>query len=441
MAGSRSVSDPVPASELPRDFPSITLSVPIVAVENGSTKIAGVLAASITLTDNFFSMLEPLEVEGTSAVSVTASDQTLFSNQETFNRSISRSATLENTGWTVTVSQNRETLDQRLRDLAVLQGLSLLFVFGAVVGFGFWEYRSNLTQTERLLDGFDRIREGEYEYRLDMASAEEWRQISDGFNDLAQGLATREAQLREREQRLSVLNRVLRHNLRNEMTVILNYAELVRELSERDQPRQAAETILDTGRDLADLSEKARQIEEALDAAEAGLREQDIIEILDGVLGDLHEEYPDADVRLHAPDNQTVAGIQSLWIAVRNVCENAVKHNDAEHPEVIVDVEPYERDGEPRVFVRVADDGPGIPEQEKSVLVQGRETSLEHGSGLGLWLVYWVVDKSDGHLRFDENDPRGSVVTMDLHATVPVDHTPSSPRVAADGELVAADDD
>ncbi|WP_162562404.1 hypothetical protein [Salinigranum rubrum] len=31
----------------------------------------------------------------------------------------------------------------------------------------------------------------------------------------------------------------------------------------------------------------------------------------------------------------------------------------------------------------VADNGPGIPRQERDVLVDGRETPLEHGSGSG----------------------------------------------------------
>ena len=42
------------------------------------------------------------------------------------------------------------------------------------------------------------------------------------------------------------------------------------------------------------------------------------------------------------------------------------------------------------------------------------ETPLQHGSGLGFWLVHWIVTASGGELRFEENDPRGSVVTLCL---------------------------
>jgi signal transduction histidine kinase len=99
-------------------------------------------------------------------------------------------------------------------------------------------------------------------------------------------------------------------------------------------------------------------------------------------------------------------------VAVDNLLENAVVHGDSLTPSVSVTVRRRETDG--TVDVVVADDGPGIPEQERQVLVDGRETPLEHGSGLGLWLVNWIVSESMGELAFDDNEPRGSVVTISL---------------------------
>ena len=61
----------------------------------------------------------------------------------------------------------------------------------------------------------------------------------------------------------------------------------------------------------------------------------------------------------------------------------------------------------------VADDGPGIPSSERALISEEQEiTQLRHASGLGLWLVNWVVTQSGGWLSFEDNDPRGTVVTL-----------------------------
>jgi signal transduction histidine kinase len=395
----------------------------------GGEEIVGVFQVAATIDAvTFFSMLRPLDTDHQNVIVEGPDGKTLHSSEaRAFNGTINGTATVGELGWEVTVSRDRTQLDQRQQDLAALQGVSLLAVFVTILGFGAWDYRSNLRQTERLLAGFDRIKSGDYGYRLSLSSAEEWSQISEGFNDLARGLAFREAQLLEREQRLGVLNRVLRHNVRNEMSVILNYAQLIQETTTDDQAATAADTIVDTGRKLTDLSEKARQIEEALDSADEGLVEQDVVGLLEDVVADHGDEREEVDLVFEGPDSMTAAAIPSLRVAFENVVENAVKHNDADDPRVEVALGQVTRDGEERVVVKVADNGPGIPEQEKNVLVQGRETALQHGSGLGLWLVYWVIDKSDGSLNFEENDPRGSVVAMELHADVPEDVTPTEP--------------
>ncbi|MFA9518229.1 ATP-binding protein [Halopenitus sp. H-Gu1] len=67
------------------------------------------------------------------------------------------------------------------------------------------------------------------------------------------------------------------------------------------------------------------------------------------------------------------------------------------------------------VTIRIADDGPGIPEQDRRILTDDHDIdALYHGSGIGLWYVYWVVKLSGGRLDFEENEPRGSIVVIEL---------------------------
>ena len=66
-------------------------------------------------------------------------------------------------------------------------------------------------------------------------------------------------------------------------------------------------------------------------------------------------------------------------------------------------------------MVRVADDGPSIPETEIDVLREDVETSSTfHGTGVGLWVMQWCVESLGGELSFEENEPRGNVVSIAL---------------------------
>jgi signal transduction histidine kinase len=98
-----------------------------------------------------------------------------------------------------------------------------------------------------------------------------------------------------------------------------------------------------------------------------------------------------------------------LLMAVEDLVENAIVHAHHAEPVVRVTVEPTDD----AVAFAVADDGPGIPDQELAVLDTGGETELQHGSGAGLWVVTWIVERSGGELSF-ETSSEGTTVTIRL---------------------------
>ena len=102
--------------------------------------------------------------------------------------------------------------------------------------------------------------------------------------------------------------------------------------------------------------------------------------------------------------------------AVANVVENAVEHNDSANPRITIETRPVTENGTEYTELRVADNGPGIPDSETAVLERGYETDLEHMSGLGLWTVHWILSNLEGKIRFEANEPRGSVVVLQLQA-------------------------
>ena len=62
--------------------------------------------------------------------------------------------------------------------------------------------------------------------------------------------------------------------------------------------------------------------------------------------------------------------------------------------------------------VTVRDRGPGVPDHELAVIRDGDESALEHGSGLGLWIVQWGVTATGGEIAFDTSDGTTATVTF-----------------------------
>ena len=226
-------------------------------------------------------------------------------------------------------------------------------------------------------------------------------------------------------QRLRVLNRVLRHDLRNDMNVIQGYASL---LEADDDPEVAgrAETIRRTAEELTSLGERARHLERLLDDETAETR-TDLAAVVERRLDAFEREYPHAQVRVDVPDRAPVGPVPLVGVVVDLLVENAVVHNDREEPMVSVGV----RTAEDHVVLRVADDGPGIPESERAVFESGTETPLRHSEGLGLWVVEWAVTEAGGRLDLRDRAV-GTVVSVALPRVEP------SPAAATDAARDAA---
>ncbi|RLM57591.1 PAS domain S-box protein [Halobellus sp. Atlit-31R] len=211
-----------------------------------------------------------------------------------------------------------------------------------------------------------------------------------------------------RIQQLQVLDRTLRHNLRNDMNIIQGYADVI----QRGHPSTAedAQEIIDASDRIMKNVSKQREVTNFLSETQPR-KHVDLREITDAVVSKNRSQHSDSDISVEAPEECTVLTLSSVSRAIEELIENAIVHSDQAEPTVEVSIEC----GSDVVEVRVADDGPGIPEMERRTLTREKEISpLYHGSGVGLWLANLVVRQADGVLTFEENDPRGSVVTIRL---------------------------
>ena len=241
--------------------------------------------------------------------------------------------------------------------------------------------------------------------------------VDDGRTPVARAVVFRDVTDQQtREQRLAVLNRILRHNVRNELDVVLAHADRI-----DDEDLRAG--IRDSATDLVDLGEKARDAEEIMTASTRSPEPVDLAAVVRAVADEYRPEGREegttggsgGEVTVDCPDELTVVTHRSVVERVLSeLVDNAVTHADGPSPHVEISLR-ESADGV--VELSVADDGPGIPDRERRILAEGGETQLEHGTGIGLWFVNWAVTQLGGELEFAANEPAGSVVTVRLHGT------------------------
>jgi signal transduction histidine kinase len=224
---------------------------------------------------------------------------------------------------------------------------------------------------------------------------------------------------RRREQRVGVLNRVLRHNLRNDLTVVLGNVTAAAEAADDPAIERLLETAATQTRELSALGERARDVEATMSGSVAADQVVDVHETAVDVRDDVLERYPAATVDVDVPpDCRVTADPDVLRVVFENLVENGIVHDHGDDPHVTVSVDrPSDgsgrTDSEPTetastadggaVTFAVTDNGPGVPDHELDVL-DARESSLEHGSGLGLFVVNWGVTTLGGDLAFDADD-------------------------------------
>ncbi|MBX0295596.1 PAS domain S-box protein [Haloarcula nitratireducens] len=208
------------------------------------------------------------------------------------------------------------------------------------------------------------------------------------------------------EQLVGLLNRVLRHNLRNELTVIQGYAELVGDPPSDVDVGARIRRPVDR---LVGLSERAHELE-TYAARDARPTRIDAAALLESVAAAHRERIPAATVTVENGTAPDVCAGAELERAVDELVANALAHDSA--PDTTVRLTARAADG--WVEITVADDGPGIPSMEAAVVEAGEETALQHGKGLGLWLVNWIVTRYGGSFQIGRQD--GTVATLRLPA-------------------------
>jgi len=221
-----------------------------------------------------------------------------------------------------------------------------------------------------------------------------------------------ERTLEEQRDSLKLLNQVVRHDIRNQLMVVESYTELLEDSLPDDRSRTYARTVIEAAKQATDITETAQDVTDVLLRAESDRTPMALRTELIGQVERVRSDEDRAAITVEGSIPDVAVFADDLLEAVfRNLLTNAVVHNDKETAEITVSA----RVSDETVCVSIADNGPGIADDHKEQIFKEGEKGLESGgTGIGLYLVETLVGKYGGDVWVEDNDPVGSVFTVEL---------------------------
>lgn len=205
----------------------------------------------------------------------------------------------------------------------------------------------------------------------------------------------------------AVLHRILRHNLRNNMSVVLCLLDDI-EANGDEETAETAGRAKKKIQSFVRLTDRVRQANVGMTAPPGSRELRDVSAIVESRVDQLRQKNDDLSVEMDLSEDALASVGETFGLVVDNLVESALSDGTpAPHLRICVETD---RD---TVRLLVEDSHQSIPAADLTAVAAGSETALEHGLGVELWLVDWLVDANDGEVAFETNGD-GQQVTIEL---------------------------
>ena len=304
-------------------------------------------------------------------------------------------------------------MDLQIVIIAAFALIALLVVAGVVLISSNYYIRSILVPLTQVVEKAKMITNGSYGIQIQT-------NYDDEIGELAQTINEMSMQINRNEKTQSEFISSLSHELRTPLTAITGWSETLLSSDELDEAtRRGVKIILGEGKRLTEM------VLELLDFT----RIQDGRMTLNMEPTDIRGEFEDTvfmygsrlaqeGIKLEYIDSEEdipeiSCDPKRLRQVFLNILDNAAKHGgEGKRIEAAIT---YEEDF---VIVRIRDFGPGIPEDELSLVKQKfyKGSSKARGSGIGLSVCDEIVQMHGGMLTLENAPGGGTLVTVELPA-------------------------
>ena len=220
-----------------------------------------------------------------------------------------------------------------------------------------------------------------------------------------------EEELKRKKEELTIINRIISHDIKNDVSILTGWAEVLEDYIDEEGEKMLTH-IEETSTHIAELTEITKDFVESLEGgATVDLEAIDLSGVISNEVEKLRSNHEDISVAVDSHDELVVRANELLSSVVGNLLANAVRHNNSDRAEIDITTETTAT----AVTLRVADNGPGVADgQKEDIFGKGEKGPESPGTGIGLYLVYKLVDQYNGDVWIEDNEPTGAVFVVEL---------------------------
>ncbi|WP_319506812.1 ATP-binding protein [uncultured Methanolobus sp.] len=209
---------------------------------------------------------------------------------------------------------------------------------------------------------------------------------------------SREEQVKLAEM-LRVTNRILRHDIANDLNIIT----MALNLFEEQGDEKYLSMIKNAAYKGASLIENVKELDQ-VSTGEMQLELLAVKSLVDGVISKHTAEF-------NVTGDCIVMADKALSSVLDNIISNALIHGNASK----VDIEIMSHND--TCEISIVDNGTGISDEVKSrVFDEGYKYGKSGNTGFGLYIVRKTVERYDGTVRVEDNKPTGAKFVIELNA-------------------------
>jgi PAS domain S-box-containing protein len=226
-----------------------------------------------------------------------------------------------------------------------------------------------------------------------------------GKPDYVLGIVENITELKNTENDLSIhrehlrlINKILRHDLTNDLAIINSSIKLF----EKKDEKKYLEDALRFVNKSVQLINRMRDLEKFI-SSHSGLHIYDVKKVVNEII----KEYPDIEFQIDGTCK--VLANDSLRSVIDNLIRNAIYHGKTKKIEITVFAK------NEKCYIKIADYGKGIPTEIHDKIFEENFTYGETGqTGIGLFIVKKSMEQLGGNVFVENNRPCGAVFTLSL---------------------------